>query len=101
MKLHLNRNDKMKSSKQLEKHFKGISNHKRIDTIFFIFQNPGCTLDQICESQNGNYKTFSTHVGKLLLAGLLEKRNKGTTIEYYLSSYGKTFYNFIFDFAVS
>jgi len=59
-----------KTSKQLERHFKGISNHRRIDILLLIDSNNGISLEGIAESSNCNIKTLSEHRRRLSLAGL-------------------------------
>lgn len=78
----------MKTAKQLEKHFKGISNHRRIDILILVSENPGITVDGISEHLNCNFKTISEHTRKLVHAGLLDKKYKGTAVAHSLSPYG-------------
>jgi len=39
----------MKTSKQLERHFKGIANHRRIDILFLVSESGGIALEKIAE----------------------------------------------------
>ncbi len=63
----------MKNSKQIERHLKGIANHRRIDILLMISKNNGITLEQIAEKLNCNFKTISGHTLKLVNAGLVDK----------------------------
>ena len=42
----------------MERHFKGIANHWRIDIIQIVRNNPGITVDGIADIANGNFKTI-------------------------------------------
>jgi len=88
----------MKSSKQIEKHIKGIANHRRIDILFLISHSRGMTLDKISEVLNCNYKTVSGHTLKLVSTGLVDKSYYGSSVMHSLSPYGKIFVKFISDF---
>ena len=40
----------MKTSKQVEKHIKGIANHRRIDILLLVSDSSGITLDNIAKA---------------------------------------------------
>ena len=88
----------MKNSKQIEKHIKGIANHRRIDILLLIASSPGITLDDISKFVNCNFKTVSGHTLKLVNTGLVDKNYNGRAIMHSLSPYGKIFVKFIKDF---
>lgn len=88
----------MKNSKQIERHVKGIANHRRIDILLLIFQNRGITLDEIAKALSCNFKTISGHTLKLVNAGLVDKNYNGRSILHSISPYGKIFVKFILDF---
>ncbi len=88
----------LKTSKQLERHFKGVANHRRIEILVLVNKDPGITLEQIAEELNCNIKTISEHTRRLVQAGLLNKNYKGRVVEHSLSPYGKKFYDFISEF---
>lgn len=79
----------MKTAKQLERHFKGVSNHWRIEILFLIAEVKDITLDSITERLNGNFKTISEHTKKLVGAGLINKKYQGRNVTHTLSPYGK------------
>ena len=78
-----------KNSKQLERHFKGIANHRRIDIIQLIGKEEGITLDGIAETLDCHVTTVSEHTRKLVQAGLVDKKYLGRTVGHFLSPYGK------------
>ncbi|OGZ78600.1 MAG: hypothetical protein A2528_01345 [Candidatus Staskawiczbacteria bacterium RIFOXYD2_FULL_37_9] len=88
----------MKNSKQIEKHIKGIANHRRIDILFLIASSSGIPLDDIAKSLNCNFKTISGHTLKLVNAGLVDKNYNGRMILHSLSPYGKIFVRFLENF---
>ena len=79
----------IKTSKQLERHFKGIANHHRINILILVQSLPGITLDDIASKLQRNFKTISEHTIKLTRAGLLNKKYRGHKVEHYLSPYGQ------------
>jgi len=81
--------EKTKTSKQLERHFKGIANHRRLDILFLIKNFDGITLDGIAEKLNCNFKTISGHTKSLVNAGLVDKRYQGRRVAHFLSPYGQ------------
>jgi DNA-binding MarR family transcriptional regulator len=90
---------KVKSPRKLERHFKGVSNHRRIQILLLIAQRPGIILDEIQGELNGNQKTFSEHTRRLVIAGLAEKSYKGRQVQHHLTPYGEIFVDFIKKFS--
>ncbi len=89
------KNNKLKTSKQMERHFKGISNHKRIEILLMVDKNKDLSLDEIDENLKGNFRTTSEHTRRLSEAGLLNKKYSGRRVLHSLSPYGKVFVKFI------
>ena len=85
----------MKTSKQLERHFKGLANHRKLDILFLISKNPGITVNGISEKLNCNFKTISEHTRKLVQCGFVDKEYHGRAMSHKLSPYGKKFFSFI------
>ncbi|PIP28646.1 MAG: hypothetical protein COX29_00070 [Candidatus Moranbacteria bacterium CG23_combo_of_CG06-09_8_20_14_all_35_22] len=84
-----------KTPKQMERHLKGVANHRRIEILFLIEKEDGITLDRICDALKGNPKTLSQHTQKLVQAGLINKYRRGRGVGHILSPYGKRFFKFI------
>ncbi len=94
--------EKMKKSpKKLERHFKGVANHWRIQILLLVAYQPSIVLDDIADSVNGNMKTIAEHTRRLVLAGLVEKRYAGRSVQHKLTPYGRTFVSFIETFSRS
>lgn len=93
------REKKVKSPKKLERHFKGVANHRRIQILLLVARKPGIILDQIMDELQGNQKTFSEHTRRLVAAGLIEKAYAGRMVQHSLTPYGKVFVDFIRSFS--
>ena len=89
---------KKKSPKQMERHLKGVANHRRIEIIFLIAGNKGITVENISERLNCNIKTISGHALKLEQAGLVRKKYEGRAVTHELSPYGKILHKFLLEF---
>ena len=87
-----------KSAKQMERHLKGISNHRRIEILFLIADNKGISVDDISERLQCNLKTISSHIWRLTQAGLVRKNYQGRAVVHELSPYGKIFHKFLTTF---
>jgi DNA-binding MarR family transcriptional regulator len=85
----------MKTSKQLERYFKGTANHRRLDILLLIAESEGITLEKIAKILNCNIKTISEHTRRLVQAGLLNKKYQGRSVAHSLSPYGKIFVKFM------
>jgi len=91
-------NGKIKTAKQMERHFKGVANHRRIDILLLVSENEGITMEDIADGLKANIKTISEHIRRLVQAGLLNKKYRGRSVEHSLSPYGKMFLKFIKSF---
>lgn len=89
---------KIKTAKQMERHFKGMANHYRIEILLLIATSEGITLEDIVESIGANGKTLGEHTRRLYQAGLINKKYRGKFVEHTLSPYGRTFVNFLKSF---
>ena len=84
-----------KTAKQMERHFKGVANHRRIEILSLVAQNAGITVEEIADRLGCNFKTISEHTMRLAQAGLINKEYKGRAVAHDLSPYGKIFYDFL------
>lgn len=90
--------EKTRTPRQLERHFKGIANHRRIEILQLVAKEEGINLDEIANHLRCNIKTISEHTKKLVQAGLLDKKYKGRAVGHSLSPYGKIFHRFLMTF---
>ena len=82
----------------MERHFKGLSNHYRLEILLLVDKNSGITVEQITEILKANFKTISGHTRKLVRAGLLNKKYAGSFVKHDLSPYGERMVKFIKEF---
>lgn len=87
-----------KTARQLERHFKGVANHRRISILELIAEKNGITVEEISEKLSCNFKTISEHTRRLVQAGLVNKKYMGRQVEHSLSPYGEIFLRFIKEF---
>ena len=82
----------------MERHLKGISNHRRIQILLFLAQNEKATLEEIFSALKANQKTVGEHTRRLYVAGLVNKKYRGKFVEHSLSPYGRMFVKFLNSF---
>lgn len=89
-----------KTPKQLERHLKGVANHRRVAILLFIAERDkdGVILEQLAEALHCNMKTLAEHTRRLSQAGLIEKKYVGRNVIHILSPYGKIFHRFLTTF---
>src|SRR3989338_294009 len=87
-----------KTAKQMERHLKGVANHRRIEILLLVAARGGITLEDIVESIQANGKTTGEHTRRLHNAGLINKKYRGKFVEHVLSPYGKIFVRFLHSF---
>ena len=92
---------KVKSPRKLERHFKGVANHRRIQILQLIARNPDINVDDISLETAANMKTIAEHTRRLVLAGLVEKHYAGRKVRHRLTPYGRVFFDFIETFSHS
>ena len=85
----------MKTSKQLERYFKGVANHWRIAIVSLVSEQEGITVEEITAALGANFKTISQHTRSLVHAGLMNKEYRGRTVRHFLSRYGKALVVFV------
>ena len=85
----------MKDSRKLERIFKGMSNHWRIEILLIVKKNPNISLLNIAQKLNANMKTISEHTKKLVIAGLIKKKYSSREVMHSLSPYGEKIFKII------
>jgi DNA-binding transcriptional ArsR family regulator len=86
---------KEKTAKQMERHLKGVANHRRIEILLLVAERDGVTLEEIIMTLRANAKTIGEHTRRLAQAGLVDKRYRGKFVEHTLSPYGRQFVRFL------
>lgn len=90
--------EKIKTPRQIERHIKGVANHRRIEILFLIADHGGISVELISRGLGCNIKTISAHIMKLEHAGLVRKKNLGRRVIHELSPYGKSIHKFLTTF---
>jgi len=85
----------------MERHLKGIANHRRIQILLLIAARNNLTLDDIVKAVDANEKTVGEHTRRLAQAGLVNKSYRGKFVEHTLSPYGRLFVKFLKSFQQS
>lgn len=91
----------MKNAKQLERHFKGVANHRRIEILLLVARSESISLENISESIDCDIKNTCQHTQKLVQAGLVNKKYNGRMVGHSVSPYGRKFIKFIKSFSSS
>lgn len=90
---------KAKGPKKLERHFKGVSNHRRIQILLLVAKDDGITVEGLTPLLKCDFRTVSAHTQRLVQAGLVEKRYEGRSVHHHLTPYGREFVAFIAAFS--
>ncbi|MEX0933954.1 MAG: winged helix-turn-helix domain-containing protein [Candidatus Paceibacterota bacterium] len=87
---------KKKSRKEfykLEKVFKGVANHRRLEIVLLLAKKDNLSTDEIVEELNAPYQTVTQHLHKLVSTGLVDSYREGVIVRYTPSPYGKSIIN--------
>ncbi len=85
----------MKKPREIERIIKGVANHRRIEILVLLEKKPELAVFDIADELHINFKTASSHIGKLALAGLIMKRNDGSAVRHALTTSGKLILKFL------
>ena len=85
----------MKKPRQLERFVKGFSNHRRIQILDLLARTPELSLMEITDELNINFRTASDHIRRMVVAGLVLKRNEGAMVRHAISDLGRKVLNFL------
>lgn len=67
-------------TKRLERIVKGFANHRRIEILQLLRDQPDLCIGEISEKLQIEIKTASEHVRRLALSGLVTKRHKAREV---------------------
>ncbi len=85
----------MKTPRQLERIIKGFANHRRIEILNLLEKKPELSVFEISDELKINFKTGSDHIRRMAIAGLLLKRNDGSSVRHALTKNGKIILKFL------
>ncbi|OGG69307.1 hypothetical protein A3F27_01435 [Candidatus Kaiserbacteria bacterium RIFCSPHIGHO2_12_FULL_53_13] len=71
--------------RRLERIVKGFANHRRLQILDLLKREPELSVEDISERLGIGYENASDHVRKLAIAGLVLKRNEGSSVRHKLT----------------
>lgn len=80
---------------RLERVVKGFANHRRIEILELLKNNPELSVIEIAENLDINFKTASEHIRRMAIAGLLIKRAAGSSVRHKLTKTGLSILKFL------
>jgi len=72
--------------RRVERVVKGFASHRRLEILELIKEEPELSVDEVAEKLSIGYKNASEHIRKLAIAGLVMKRNEGSSVRHKLTS---------------
>jgi predicted ArsR family transcriptional regulator len=81
--------------RKMERLVRGFSNHRRIEIIHLLSQQPELSVIEIASELRINFKTASEHIRRLAIAGIIVKRNEGSAVRHALTDTGRTILKFL------
>ena len=84
----------MKTKRELEKIFKGVANHRRVEILTLLDSKPDLSVVDIANELRTNFKTIAEHIRKMHIAGLIFKTSKGNSVCHTLSPLGQSILKF-------
>lgn len=85
----------MLKKRQLEQIVRGFANHRRIEILDLINTTPELSVVEIAEKLKINFKTASSHIKRLTMAGLVMKKSQSKSIRHKLSPRGSIILTFL------
>lgn len=79
----------------MERLVKGFANHRRLQIMELLAEDPELSVDEITTALNVNFKTASDHVRRLAIAGLVLKRSEGNNVRHKLTPRAETILEFL------
>lgn len=77
------------SYRTIERIVKGFGNHRRIQILDLLREEPELSVLDISERLRMGYENTSDHMRKLTIAGLIMKRNDGAAVRHKLTPRGE------------
>ena len=79
----------------MERVVKGYANHRRIQILELLRNEPELSLDEVSRRLNINFKTGSEHIRRLAIAGLVVKRSDGHNVRHKVTNRGQQVLKFL------
>ncbi len=74
------------SYRKLERIIKGFANHRRLQILDLLKREPELSVEDVSERLRIGYENASDHLRKLAVAGLVLKRNEGSSVRHKLTT---------------
>ncbi len=87
--------EKSTNYRRLERIVKGFSNHRRIEILELLQEEPELSVFEISEKLGINFKTASEHIRRLAIAGLVLKRSSGNAVRHKVTIRGQSILKFL------
>jgi predicted transcriptional regulator len=85
----------IKNYHRAERIVKGFANHRRIQILELIGEEPELSILDISKKLRVNFRTISEHIRRMAIAGLLMKRSSGNSVRHKLTDRGKSILMFL------
>ena len=84
-----------KTNRELERIIKGFANHRRLQVLGLLYEEPELSVQEISDKLKSAFKNISAHINKMAIAGLVMKRSEGNMIRHKLTNRGKSILKFV------
>lgn len=84
-----------KTNKELERIIKGFANHRRLQILGLLYQEPELSVQEISDKLKSEFKNMSAHINKMAISGLLMKRSDSKSIRHKLTKRGNVILKFV------
>ena len=81
--------------RKLERIVKGFANHRRLQVLELLYQEPELSVQEISDKLKSEFKNISAHINKMAIAGLLMKRSDSKSIRQKLTKRGNIILKFV------
>ncbi len=88
--LQINFDNKMTNYRKLERQIKGFANHRRLQILELLINDPELSVEEISEKLHIGYMNTSDHIRKLAIAGLVLKRAEGNSVRHKATDLAKS-----------
>lgn len=70
---------------RLERIWKGVASHRRIQILDLLEREPELSVSEVSFRIKSDMKNVSEHIRKLTISGLIIKRNQGKSVRHILT----------------
>ncbi|MEK6824070.1 MAG: helix-turn-helix domain-containing protein [Nanoarchaeota archaeon] len=84
-----------KTNRELERIIKGFANHRRLQVLQLLHEEPELSVQEISTELKSEMKNISAHITKMAVSGLLIKRSDSKSIRHKLTRRGNIILKFV------